>query len=133
MFFAATTHDEIQPAHLKVRDPSLCAERCAREFGNPCQRFCPANVYEMVDDGQGGKRLQINAANCVHCKACDIKDPYGVIDWTPPKAVRDRTTNRYNGTMSEVWRPSAARVADSNLTRFTACLNARKGMKLDGY
>ncbi len=80
-----TTHEESQPAHLKVRDPSLCADRCAKEFGNPCQRFCPANVYEMVDDGQGGKRLQINAANCVHCKACDIKDPYGVIDWTTPE------------------------------------------------
>jgi electron-transferring-flavoprotein dehydrogenase len=85
VFFAGTTHEESQPVHLKVRDPSLCADRCAREFGNPCQRFCPANVYEMVDDGQGGKRLQINAANCVHCKACDIKDPYGVIDWTTPE------------------------------------------------
>jgi electron-transferring-flavoprotein dehydrogenase len=85
VFFASTTHEESQPAHLKVRDPSLCADRCAREFGNPCQRFCPAQVYEMVDDGQGGRRLQINAANCVHCKACDIKDPYGVIDWTTPE------------------------------------------------
>jgi electron-transferring-flavoprotein dehydrogenase len=85
VFFAGTTHEESQPAHLKVREPSLCADRCAKEFGNPCQRFCPANVYEMVDDGQGGARLQINAANCVHCKACDIKDPYGVIDWTTPE------------------------------------------------
>jgi electron-transferring-flavoprotein dehydrogenase len=85
VFFASTTHDESQPIHLKILDPSLCAERCAREFGNPCQKFCPANVYEMVDDGQGGKRLQINAANCVHCKACDIKDPYEVINWTTPE------------------------------------------------
>jgi electron-transferring-flavoprotein dehydrogenase len=85
VFFASTTHEESQPAHLKVRNPSLCADRCAKEFGNPCQRFCPANVYEMVEDGQGGRRLQINAANCVHCKACDIKDPYGVIDWTTPE------------------------------------------------
>jgi electron-transferring-flavoprotein dehydrogenase len=85
VFFAATTHEESQPVHLKVRDPSLCADRCAREFGNPCQRFCPASVYEMVEDGAGGRRLQINAANCVHCKACDIKDPYGVIDWTTPE------------------------------------------------
>jgi electron-transferring-flavoprotein dehydrogenase len=85
VYFAGTTHEETQPVHLKIRDPSLCAERCAREFGNPCQRFCPANVYEMVDDAQGGKRLQINAANCVHCKACDIKDPYGIIDWTTPE------------------------------------------------
>ncbi len=84
VFFASTSHDEHQPAHLKVRDPSICVERCTREFGNPCQRFCPANVYEMVEDA-GGRRLQINAANCVHCKACDIKDPYAIIDWTPPE------------------------------------------------
>ena len=85
VFFAATTHAEAQPAHLKILDPSLCADRCAREFGNPCQKFCPASVYEMVDDGHGGRRLQINAANCVHCKACDIKDPYEIIDWTTPE------------------------------------------------
>ncbi|MFZ1869607.1 MAG: electron transfer flavoprotein-ubiquinone oxidoreductase [Steroidobacteraceae bacterium] len=85
VFFASTSHDESQPAHLKVLDTSICIEQCAREFGNPCQRFCPANVYEMVDDGAGGRRLQINAANCVHCKACDIKDPYEIINWTPPE------------------------------------------------
>ena len=85
VFFASTSHDESQPAHLKVLDTSICIDRCAREFGNPCQRFCPASVYEMVDDGAGGKRLQINAANCVHCKACDIKDPYEIINWTPPE------------------------------------------------
>ena len=80
VFFASTNHDESQPAHLKVLDTNICSDRCAREFGNPCQRFCPASVYEMVDDGAGGKRLQINAANCVHCKACDIKDPYQIIE-----------------------------------------------------
>lgn len=85
VFFAATTHDESQPVHLKVLDPSICAERCTKEYGNPCERFCPANVYEMVDDGNGGRRLQINAANCVHCKACDIKDPYAIINWTTPE------------------------------------------------
>jgi electron-transferring-flavoprotein dehydrogenase len=85
VFFANNSHDENQPVHLKVADTSICATRCASEFGNPCQNFCPANVYEMVDDGAGGKRLQINAANCVHCKACDIKDPYQIIDWTTPE------------------------------------------------
>jgi electron-transferring-flavoprotein dehydrogenase len=85
VFFASTTHDEGQPAHLKVLDTNICIDRCAKEFGNPCQRFCPANVYEIVDNGQGGKRLQINAANCVHCKACDIKDPYEIINWTTPE------------------------------------------------
>ncbi len=85
VFFASTTHDENQPVHLKILDPAICTDRCTKEFGNPCERFCPANVYEMVDDGNGAKRLQINAANCVHCKACDIKDPYGIINWTTPE------------------------------------------------
>jgi electron-transferring-flavoprotein dehydrogenase len=84
VFFAGNTHDENQPVHLHVADTSICIDRCAREFGNPCQNFCPAAVYEMVQDA-GGRRLQINAANCVHCKACDIKDPYGIITWTPPE------------------------------------------------
>jgi electron-transferring-flavoprotein dehydrogenase len=85
VYFATTSHDEHQPAHLKVADTNICATRCAVEFGNPCTRFCPANVYEMVDDGANKKRLQINAANCVHCKACDIKDPYEIITWTTPE------------------------------------------------
>ena len=85
VFFAATSHDEHQPPHLKVHDTTVCATLCRAEYGNPCESFCPANVYEMVDDGVGGKRLQINAANCVHCKACDIKDPYEIITWTTPE------------------------------------------------
>ena len=85
VFFAGNSHDENQPVHLKVADTSICVERCTREFGNPCERFCPAGVYEMIDDGAGGRRLQINAANCVHCKACDIKDPYEIITWTTPE------------------------------------------------
>jgi electron-transferring-flavoprotein dehydrogenase len=86
VFFAATTHDENQPVHLHVADTTLCATRCAAEFGNPCTNFCPANVYEMIADGGGGKKLQINASNCVHCKACDIKDPYdGQITWVTPE------------------------------------------------
>jgi electron-transferring-flavoprotein dehydrogenase len=85
VFFAGNTHEEAQPVHLKVADTSICATRCAQEYGNPCQHFCPAHVYEMVDDGAGGRRLQINASNCVHCKACDIKDPYEIITWTTPE------------------------------------------------
>jgi electron-transferring-flavoprotein dehydrogenase len=85
VFFAGNTHDESQPVHLKVADTRICIERCTGEFGNPCERFCPAGVYEVVDDGNGGRRLQINAANCVHCKACDIKDPYEIITWTTPE------------------------------------------------
>jgi electron-transferring-flavoprotein dehydrogenase len=85
VFFAQTSHNEAQPAHLRVADLGLCATRCGSEYGNPCTRFCPAGVYEMIADGAGGKRLQVNAANCVHCKACDIKDPYAVITWTVPE------------------------------------------------
>jgi electron-transferring-flavoprotein dehydrogenase len=85
VFHAGNVHDEQQPVHLLVSDTSICATRCVTEFGNPCENFCPASVYEMVDDGAGGRRLQINAANCVHCKACDIKDPYGIITWTTPE------------------------------------------------
>ncbi len=85
VFFAGNVHDESQPKHLKVADTSICATRCAQEYDNPCTRFCPAGVYEMVDDGNGGKQLQINAANCVHCKACDIKDPYEIITWVTPE------------------------------------------------
>jgi electron-transferring-flavoprotein dehydrogenase len=89
VYFAATEHDEDQPVHLVVHDPSICVTRCAEEYGNPCTRFCPAGVYEIIDDPDGpegtGKRLQINAANCVHCKTCDIKDPYEIIDWVAPE------------------------------------------------
>jgi electron-transferring-flavoprotein dehydrogenase len=84
VYFAATEHDEDQPVHLRVADTNICITRCVEEYGNPCQRFCPAAVYEIVEDA-GGKRLQINAANCVHCKTCDIKDPYAIIDWVTPE------------------------------------------------
>jgi electron-transferring-flavoprotein dehydrogenase len=85
VYLAQTVHEERQPVHLKVPDLSICVGICVQEYGNPCTRFCPAGVYEMVDDESGGKRLQINAANCVHCKACDIKDPYRNIIWTVPE------------------------------------------------
>ncbi|MUV13735.1 electron transfer flavoprotein-ubiquinone oxidoreductase [Noviluteimonas gilva] len=89
VYFAATEHDEDQPVHLVVHDPTVCVTRCAAEYDNPCTRFCPAGVYEIVDDPDGpantGKRLQINAANCVHCKTCDIKDPYEIITWVTPE------------------------------------------------
>jgi electron-transferring-flavoprotein dehydrogenase len=85
VYLAATSHEEDQPVHLHVRDTRICIERCTHEYGNPCTRFCPAAVYEIVTDPGGERRLQINAANCVHCKACDIKDPYEIIDWTVPE------------------------------------------------
>jgi electron-transferring-flavoprotein dehydrogenase len=84
VYFANTAHEEDQPVHLRVADPSICATRCYEEYRNPCTRFCPVQVYEMVEEDDG-RRLQINASNCVHCKACDIKDPYQIIDWVPPE------------------------------------------------
>lgn len=84
VYFAATEHDEDQPVHLHVSDTDICITTCATEYGNPCTRFCPAGVYEIVKD-ETGPRLQINAANCVHCKTCDIKDPYQIINWVTPE------------------------------------------------
>jgi electron-transferring-flavoprotein dehydrogenase len=83
--YSGTRHAEDQPSHLIVHNTDICRTRCREEHGNPCIRFCPANVYEMVDAGDGTKRLQINASNCVHCKTCDILDPYQIIDWVPPE------------------------------------------------
>ena len=81
VYHSGTRHEEDQPCHLKILEPNVCGTRCAEEYGNPCQYFCPAAVYEMVTESDGLK-LKINAANCVHCKTCDIADPYQIIDWT---------------------------------------------------
>jgi len=81
--YSGTRHDEDQPVHLLVHT-EVCNTICTEEYGNPCQRLCPANVYEMVMEA-AGKRLQINASNCVHCKTCDIMDPYQVITWVTPE------------------------------------------------
>ncbi|HCP48534.1 MAG TPA: electron transfer flavoprotein-ubiquinone oxidoreductase, partial [Deltaproteobacteria bacterium] len=86
LYLSGTLHDEDQPCHLLVAEPDICKTRCTEEYGNPCTRFCPAQVYEMVpDDADGGKKLQVNFSNCVHCKTCDIKDPYQIITWVPPE------------------------------------------------
>lgn len=84
VFYGAVAHDEDQPSHLHVLDTEICATRCAEEYGNPCQRFCPAAVYEMEEKG-GRKELKINFSNCVHCKTCDIADPYQIINWVTPE------------------------------------------------
>ena len=88
VFNSGTMHDEDQPAHLHVADTGICADRCTVEYGNPCQYFCPASVYEPHFVQEGGRvegRLQINFSNCVHCKTCDIMDPYQIITWVPPQ------------------------------------------------
>jgi electron-transferring-flavoprotein dehydrogenase len=87
LYHSGTKHEEDQPAHLVIHDTNICNERCVKEFGSPCQNFCPANVYEMLDDpsAPNGKRISLNPANCVHCKTCDIQDPYQIITWVPPE------------------------------------------------
>jgi electron-transferring-flavoprotein dehydrogenase len=97
LYFSATAHEENQPPHLVVADPELCSDRCRREYGNPCTAFCPAGVYEMVpaEGEEGAIRLHLNFSNCVHCKVCDIADPYGVIRWVPPEGGDGP---RYKGT-----------------------------------
>jgi electron-transferring-flavoprotein dehydrogenase len=72
------------PAHLLVHT-EVCETICGEEYGHPCTRFCPASVYEIVRGPDGRPRLQVNASNCVHCKTCDIMDPYQVITWVPPE------------------------------------------------
>ena len=84
VYHSGTQHEEDQPAHLHVADTNICRTRCKEEYGNPCEKFCPAAVYEMVP-ADGALRLQINFANCVHCKTCDIMDPYGIITWVTPE------------------------------------------------
>ena len=84
VYFSDTAHEEDQPCHLKILDFDICHHRCFQEYGNPCQHFCPASVYEITET-EGKPRLQINFSNCVHCKTCDIMDPYQIIVWTPPE------------------------------------------------
>jgi electron-transferring-flavoprotein dehydrogenase len=82
--YSGTAHDEDQPPHLLVHT-EVCSSICGPEYGHPCIRFCPANVYEIIREPGAPPRLQINASNCVHCKTCDIMDPYQVITWVPPE------------------------------------------------
>jgi electron-transferring-flavoprotein dehydrogenase len=84
VYHSGTRHEEDQPCHLVVHDLNVCATKCVVEYGNPCQYFCPAAVYEIVKEKDAAK-LKINAANCVHCKTCDIADPYQIIDWVVPE------------------------------------------------
>jgi len=83
--FTATNHAEDQPIHLKVRDEHLQKASELEQFDGPSARYCPAGVYEWVEEPDGSKRFQINSQNCIHCKTCDIKDPNGNIDWTCPE------------------------------------------------
>jgi electron-transferring-flavoprotein dehydrogenase len=84
VFLSNTNHEEDQPVHLRVADPVMQGESELRVFGGPSARYCPAGVYEWVEEA-GDSRFVINAQNCVHCKTCDIKDPNNNITWVPPQ------------------------------------------------
>ncbi len=87
VYKSGTQHEEEQPSHLVITDTDICNNQCTEEYGNPCRHFCPAQVYEMVDDPdrEGKLKLQLTPSNCVHCKTCDIADPYQVIRWVVPQ------------------------------------------------
>ena len=85
VFASQTKHELDQPTHLRVADRNICSTRCVKEFGAPCQRFCPANVYEIISMDKGKPELLLHPENCVHCKTCDIADPYQIITWVPPE------------------------------------------------
>lgn len=87
VFISGTNHEEEQPCHLKLTDPSIPLGRNLPLYDEPAQRYCPAGVYEVITQEDGEKRFQINAQNCVHCKTCDIKDPAQNITWVTPEGA----------------------------------------------
>jgi electron-transferring-flavoprotein dehydrogenase len=85
VFLSNTNHEEEQPCHLQLEDPDAPIKKCLPEYAEPAQRYCPAGVYEVLQDKSQNPYFQINAQNCVHCKTCDIKDPIDNIRWVPPE------------------------------------------------
>jgi len=85
VFLSGTQHDEDQPCHIKVHDLDICTTQCYDDYRNPCIRFCPGEVYEIIEEDSGARRLNLNPSNCLHCKTCEIKDPYKNITWTCPE------------------------------------------------
>jgi len=88
VFLSNTNHEEDQPSHLRLNDPTFPISDNLAKYGEPARLYCPAGVYELVYDDEAAKtnpRFVINAQNCVHCKTCDIKDPAQNITWTTPE------------------------------------------------
>jgi len=86
VFNSGTVHEEQQPCHLQITDTEICATKCLEEYGNPCTKFCPAQVYNMRENEEAGRlEMEVDFGNCVHCKTCDIRDPYEIITWVTPE------------------------------------------------
>jgi len=85
LYLSGTTHEENQPCHLVIPDTNLCVTDCYENYRCPCTLFCPAQVYELEEESDGTKRIKLNPSNCLHCKTCEIKDPYKNIVWTCPE------------------------------------------------
>jgi len=85
VYFSGTKHEEDQPCHLLIPDTEVCVTRCWETFRSPCTRFCPGQVYEMIEEDGGRRRLKLTPSNCLHCKTCEIKDPFKNIIWSCPE------------------------------------------------
>ncbi len=85
VFLSSTNHEEDQPCHLKLTDPSIPIKHNLPLYDEPAQRYCPRVFYEVITEEDGQKKFQINGQNCVHCKTCDIKDPTQNITWVTPE------------------------------------------------
>lgn len=87
VYLSGTLHREDQPSHVRIHDQRVCVEKCYPTYGCPCTRFCPGEVYEMetCKDGSGISGIKLNFTNCLHCKTCDIKDPFHNVTWTCPE------------------------------------------------
>jgi electron-transferring-flavoprotein dehydrogenase len=86
VYLSKTKHREDQPSHIIVHDTNLCVTECYKTYQSPCTRFCPGSVYEIeLDEKTSERQLKLNPSNCLHCKTCDIKDPYKNITWTCPE------------------------------------------------
>ncbi len=86
IYLSKTMHREDQPSHLSIHDPQVCSDQCYPKYGSPCTSFCPGQVYELeLDETSGKAHIKVNATNCLHCKTCDVKDPFNNITWSCPE------------------------------------------------
>ncbi len=93
LYLSGVYHEEDQPSHIVITNRDICRTECHHEYGNPCIHFCPANVFEWIEDEKGDGDIKLNPSNCVHCKTCAVKDPYQIIQWKTPESGGPRYGN----------------------------------------